>query len=459
MTKLSIIDAGFLLIESPSNPKHVACLQIFRLPKGKGPAWLRHLLSDLKQSSPGFPFNQRVVMKNPLKPKLVQDDDIDMDYHLRHTVLPRPGNDDQLWEMTARLHANVLDRDQPLWEFHLIEGLTDRRFAFYTKIHHALADGVTMNRWFAEAGSLSPDEPDSHPIWQTERTRQAVEKNEPSYLQLMLEGLKLLGGGVQTTMDLTILSAKLIQHRFFEGHKEVTLPLSAPHTPLNVSPGAARCLAATTFQLDLIKSIARSQKASVNDVLLTICDLSVSRYLTEHGNETKEPLVVYMPVNLRSDDEGDGGNMVSLLQVRMASNHEDSLVALQQIKTSSRTAREVFSGYGKPAIQVYSLAIALLAQAEESLKLDRLLPPTNNLIVSNVPGPKQKLYFRGAESLSAYPISTLAPLTSLNVTANSYGGTIHVCLVSGRSAIPDLSKLAQYMKQEIENLALATGVV
>ena len=316
-----------------------------------------------------------------------------------------------------------------------------------------------MNRWFAEAGSLSPDEPDSHPIWQTERTRQAVEKDEPSYARLMWEGLNLLGGSFKTTLDLTSLSAKLIQQRFFEGHKDVTLPLSAPHTALNVSPGAARCLAATTFPLDLIKSIARSQQASVNDVLLTICDLSVNQYLREHGNEAKEPLVVYMPVSLRSDDEGDSGNMVSLLQVRMASNHDDALTALQQIKTSSRTAREVFSGYGKPAIQVYSLVVALLAQAEESLKLDRLLPPTNNLIVSNVPGPKQKLYFRGAENLSAYPISTLAPLTSLNVTANSYGGTMHIVLVSGRSVIPDLSKLAQYMEREVENLASATGVV
>jgi len=458
MNRLSIIDTGFLLTESHHSPKHVAAVQVFELPKGKGSAWLRRMLDNLRQVPPGFPFDQRLHTINPLQHALVPDEHLEMDYHVRHSVLPSPGNDEQLWDLVARMHANLLDRERPLWEFHLIEGLSNRRFAFYTKLHHCLADGMTMNRWFTESGSVSNADMQSTPIWQRERTPTPRPDDEPGYLQLITEGIKTLGGGVRTAFDLTTLSAKLVQRRVWEGNRNVILPFGAPRTRLNVTPGAARNLAATSFPLSLFRDIAKSQEVSINDVLMTIVDMAIHRYFEEKDEALEEPLVVYMPVNIRSDKDPERGNMISALQVRLASDHYDPLTSLQQVKASSLTAREIFTGFGKPAIQIYALVVALLAQFEETLKLDKLLPPAMNLVISNVPGPKQQMYFRGARALSAFPISTLPPLTALNVTANSYAGMLHIGLVSGRTAIPDLKALSRHMEESVAALADAADV-
>jgi diacylglycerol O-acyltransferase len=458
MNKLSIIDTGFLLTESHHSPKHVAAVQIFELPKGKGAAWLRRMLDQLRQVPPGYPFDQRLHVINPLQHALVTDDKLEMDYHVRHSVLPSPGNDDQLWDLVARMHANLLDRERPLWEFHLIEGLSNRRFAFYTKLHHCLGDGMTMNRWFTESGSFSADDMESHPIWQRERPPEPAPADEPGYLQLIVEGIKTLGGGVKTAFDLTSLSAKLVQRRFWEGNRNVILPFAAPRTRLNVATGAARNLASASFPLALFRDIAKSQGVSINDVLMTVCDMAVNCYFQDKGEALEEPLVVYMPVNLRDAAEPGAGNMISLLQVRLASDHWDPLTALKQVQASSKIAREIFTGFGKPAIQIYALVVALLAQFEETLKLDKLLPPAMNLVISNVPGPKQQMYFRGARAISAFPISTLPPLTALNVTANSYAGNLHIGLVSGRTALPDLKALSRHMEESVAILADAAEV-
>jgi diacylglycerol O-acyltransferase len=456
MAKLSLIDYGFLLTESHHSPKHVGCMQTFKLPPRKGSAWLRQMLAGLKEEKPGFPFNQRVSFKNPFQPEWVRERNVDMDYHVRHTVLPHPGDDEQLWKMASRLHSNLLDRERPLWEFHLIEGLSDRRFAFYIKIHHAMADGVTISRWVSESGAENPKDINSPAIWHGEKRRQRAKSKEPTYADLVAEGIKVFGGGVRTAMDMATLTVRLLQRRFLEGNRDITFPLSAPKTRFNVVPGAARNLTATEFALDEVKAIAHDQEVTVNDVLLTICDLAVNRYFADKGEPLNEPLVVYMPVNLRTKQDDEGGNLVSLLQVRMSSSQEDPLLALHQVSQSSVTAREVFSGFGRPAIQLYALTVALLSLFEETLKLDKVLRPVTNLVISNVPGPPKTLYFRGAESLRAYPISTLPPMTALNVTANSYAGIMHVGLVAGRTAIPDLDLLTRHMDEvfaEMKELA------
>jgi diacylglycerol O-acyltransferase len=174
---------------------------------------------------------------------------------------------------------------------------------------------------------------------------------------------------------------------------------------------------------------------------MTICDLAVSRYFEQENGVPDEPLIAYMPVNLRVTDEVEDGNLISLIQVKLASDHRNPADSLRQVQKSIKSARELFAGSSRPAIQYYTLMVALLAQIEETLKLDRLLPPAINLVISNVPGPRERLYYKGAELESIYPITTLPPTTALNVTACSYSGTLYFGLIAGRTAIPDLQKL------------------
>jgi len=195
--------------------------------------------------------------------------------------------------------------------------------------------------------------------------------------------------------------------------------------------------------------MAKSQGASINDLVLTLCDLAVNRYLAARGDAPENPLVVYMPVALR-EGEDERGNLVSLLQVRLASDHENPLTTLEQIREASSSTREIYGSVSRPAIQLYSLAVALLPLGEEILRLDQLLPPAINLVISNIPGARNIMYFRGAEVVGAYPVNTLPPAVALSITVCSYAGTLYFGLVSGRTAIPDLRSLTGLLDDAYE---------
>jgi diacylglycerol O-acyltransferase len=445
MHKLSPIDLGFLITESHHSPKHVASLQILQLPKGQGPAWLRKMLDELKQVPPGFPFSHRLKDASLLQTTLVPDDRFDIDYHVRHSVLPHPGSERQLLEMVARLHANLLDRERPLWEFHLIEGLSGRRFAFYTKVHHAIADGITFTRWFVESGSTSPTGRKTHPVWRRDE-RPPSRADRASLVSRFLDGFVLLRDGVRTAIDLSALGGRLLQQNVIERNRNAVLPLAAKKTRLNVATGAARSLSICRFPFDEFAAIARAHGATVNDLVMTLCDLAVNRYLAERGDPPAEPLIAYMPVNLRAED-ADEGNVISLLQVRLASEHDDPLTALAQIRKASKATREIYGGVSRSAVQLYSLAVALLPLGMELAGLDRLLPPAINLVISNVPGPRRQMYFRSAAVLEAYPVTTLPPGVALNMTVGSYAGKLFFGLVGGRSALPDLHRLTEHLEE------------
>jgi diacylglycerol O-acyltransferase len=458
MTRLSTIDSGFLLTESQHSPKHIGGLLVFELPKGKGRAWLRGLLDEMRQWKPGFPFNQRLKSRVGLQFDLELDDHFELDYHVRHTVLPKPGSDRQLNDVLGRMHANLLDRERPLWEFHLIEGLSGRRFALYTKIHHALCDGITFGRWIAESSSGSSRKRNMPPIWARDHAPGDREPHDISYADLIANGVKTLGGGVRTALGVTAITAKMIQRRFFDRNSQVALPLSAPRTSINVQTGSARSVAFTHYPLETLRAIGRAEGSTINDVVMTMCDMAVSRYFDEHGNAPDGPLVAYMPMNIRTDGDDGDGNVVTLLQVKLASRHRSPVESLEEVRQSIVTAREVFSGASRAAVQYYSLMVALMSQFEEILKLDQYLPPVNNLVISNVPGPPKKLYLNGALAVGMYPVSTLPPITALNVTAVSYAGVLYFGLIAGRSAIPDLDLLTVYLDDAFAQLADATGV-
>jgi diacylglycerol O-acyltransferase len=459
MTWLSTIDGGFLLTESHHSPKHIGILIEFELPKGKGKAWLRKMLDEMRQIPPGFPFNQRVKSLAGLRYELELDEQLEIDYHVRHTVLPSPGNNKQLLDVLGRMHANLLDRDRPLWEFHLIEGLSGRRFGFYVKIHHALCDGITFGHWLEDCTSKNSGDESSPPIWKRNQNQDEADGRDLDYLQLIIDGVKNLGGGINAAIGISKLTAKMIQRRFFEKDTHIALPLSAPKTSINVPTGAARSLSFTSYSLEELRAIGKSQGGSINDVIMTMCDLAMNRYFEQHGDCPEGPLVAYMPVNIRTDDDEGDGNLVTLLQVKLASSHQEPLAAFEEVRESIVSARQVFSGIPRTAVQYYSLMVALMSLFEEVLKLDKILPPVNNLVISNVPGPQETMYFRGAEIVGMYPISTLPPITALNVTAASYAGRLYFGLIAGRSVVPDLAVLTSCLDAVFLDLAEATGVV
>ena len=238
-------------------------------------------------------------------------------------------------------------------------------------------------------------------------------------------------GGIKTAFDFSALTAKIIQRRLFDRDSSVALPLSAPRTSLNVPTGAARSITITSYPLEEMRAIGKAQGATINDVVMTLCDLALRRYFDDKGETQETPLVAYMPVNIRTEGDDSDGNLISLLQVKLASSHEDPLTALQEVRESVVSAREIYSGTSRSAVQYYGLTVALMAHFQEALKLGEVLDQVTNLVISNVPGPRKRLYFRGAELLATYPVSTLPASDGPECNGSQLCGTIGFWLDCG----------------------------
>lgn len=438
MSRLSFIDSIFLWVESPQTPAHVAGLQIFQLPKGKGSAWLHKLITSMREYPPGTPFNQRLKPGSGARPELVTDENFDIDYHVRHTVLPKPGSEEQLRSLVARLHTHLIDRDRPLWEFHLIEGLEGRRFAFYTKIHHAICDGATFSMWMSQSTGRSATAK-TPPIWARARRQSGV--TQRPWLESLQAPVGLARKGSEVGLGLGQIVGRIVRRRFRDNDRDVALPLSGPDTAINASLTGSRNLAFCAFPVDELKAMGRPMGASLNDVLLAICDAALHRYLAEQGQVPDSPLVAAVPVNLRPPGDESEGNFVTSLQVKLGRDLRDPAEHVAAVSRSVHTARDIYSGVPHAATQAYSFGAAGLAALGQSLHLEGIMPPPMNLIISNVPGPREPRYFQGALLVATYPVSGIAPMTALNVTVYSYNGTLYVGLIADRRNLPHLEDL------------------
>jgi len=453
MNRLTPLDALFLGVETGELPAHVAGLQIFELPRGKGSAWLHALMDELRQRPPGSPFNEKLRSRLAGLPDLVVDDEYDPEYHLRHTVLPGPGSDEQLRSLLARLHANLLDRDRPLWEFYLIEGLENRRFAFYIKIHHAICDGATFSKWMSQSTSTTDSVEALRPIWQRPRVRSS--RTQRDGLEALQAPVNLLAAARDMGLGLGQLTGKLLRRRLLEGDRRVALPLSSPNTALSAPPTASRNLAFTGFPLEVLKAMGRSVGATLNDVVLAICDAALLRYLSEQGQVPSRPLVAAVPVDLRAAGSEEEGNLVTSIQVKLGERNQNPRERLAAIAESMGTAKDMYAGIPAVATQAYSLGAAALGALGMGLHLEGIMPPPFNLIISNVPGPRETRYFGGARMLATYPISGIAPMNALNVTVYSYAGTLYFGLVAGRRALPYLHDLKLCIDEVFEEYRAA----
>lgn len=458
MHKLSPLDSAFLLAESQELPAHVAMVQIFRLPTGKGSAWLAEMMASLRRHAPGAPFNLKPRMHATRLPEMSEDEHFDIDYHLRHTVLPKPGTDEQLLNVVARLHGHLLDRDRPLWEFHLIEGLAGRRFAFYTKIHHAICDGATFSKWVSESTSLKPGPGKLRPVW--ERMSGPPEPTERPWLHALQAPAGLVRQSMDLGRGLTRIGTKLVKERFIKGNTDIALPLSGPHTAVNAHLTAAKNLAFTSFPLAELKAIGRPFGATVNDVVLALCDAGLHQYLAAQGEPTDKRLVAMVPINLRPPGSTAEGNFVTTVQVKLGHAGEDPASRLQTVRDSMHTARALYADVPAIASQAYVLVAASLGALGMAFRLEGIMPPPLNLIISNVPGPQETRYFNGARLLAMYPVSGIAPMTALNVTVYSYAGELYFGLISARRTIPHLEQLRLAVEEafaELKSAAAALG--
>ncbi|MDP2370369.1 WS/DGAT/MGAT family O-acyltransferase [Rhodoferax sp.] len=452
MQALSPTDSAFLWLETRSQPMHVAGLNIYTPPKGEDQHVHRFLTAWRKHVSAHPPFNLRPVLKLGLW-YWEEDQEFELDYHLRHVALPQPGRIRELLAMVSNLHGNLLDRNRPLWEAHVIEGLPGGRFATYIKMHHALIDGISGARLMARSMSTDPCE-SMPPVWaQPAARRRKVEQNAAGSTTEKLLGALSAATRVGSQVLPGIGAGLWDMLQGLQADTTMARAFQAPPTPFNVEISGSRRFAAQSYSLTRLKTLGAAAGATINDVTLAICAGALRQYLITHDKLPKAPLVAMVPVSLH-DETTDGGNQVSLLLASLCTHIADPAKRLQGIVESTKAAKERLASM--PRLQKLAHGMTTIAPLGPSMLTGSARKyPVFNVVISNVPGPKETLYLNGARLDEVYPVSIPTHYLALNITISGYGDHLGFGFIACRRSVPSLQRLLDYTDASIQELEAA----
>jgi diacylglycerol O-acyltransferase / wax synthase len=476
MQQLSALDTQFLNVESSTTTGHVgSVLLLDPSTSPHGELTLDHLCELYEQRLHLAPVLRRRLVDVPLalgRPYWADDPDFDLEFHLREIALPGEGTSRQLGEQVARIHARPLDRARPLWEAYLIHNVEGGRLAFYSKIHHAAIDGVSGAEILATILDFSPEprevEPPPEPWDPAEpsladvavRTVAGVVRHPVTLLRTLPRSLPhvldLPGAtnfpGVRTVNDLAGLAGRLVGLTDGAPARD----LRTPRTPLNRTITAHRRFSFGSLPLDEIKAVKNAFGLTLNDVVMTLTTTALRRWMLDHDGLPNVPIVVAVPVSIRTDDGGAEGNQVSVMLAEMPTHLADPRARLDFVRESMNAAKRQFEAVPATILQDLSAVLPTALSGLSSRALFRLLTAPGlpfNLFVSNVPGPQMPLYVSGARVLGIYPVSAVTDLTgALNITLFSYDGALDFGLIAAREVVPDVWNLIDYLREALDEL-------
>jgi len=458
MTRISPMDLSFLLLERANRPFHMAALTIFQKPNGQQSSFGPRLFDAYRHSQAVKPFNYKLkwLGKDVAAWETVEPD---MGYHVRHIALPAPGSMQQFDETVSFLNAGLLDRGHPLWECYIIDGIENGRIALLLKVHHSLIDGEGGLRVMRNFLSDSPRNKTLAAPWMAFDSADKPRRSRPSVSQIerlqgMLRGLtKLPGDVIGVGNDVVDLGAQLLNLK----PRRASLPFTARRTLFNnTAKSAARAYANIELPLADVKAVAKATDTSVNDVVMTIIDDALHHYLGEHQVPTDKPLVAFMPMSLRDESGGGGGNQVSAELIPMGAPNASLSARLRQINTATKNAKDKARGMQTASRQAYALLLA------SSLTMSDTLPwfgkvPSANLVISNMKGPPGQLYLAGAPMVAVHALPILPPGAGLNVTFASVNTDICLAIGAAPEAVHEPFRLAQLIEQALHKLQADAG--
>lgn len=450
MKPLSPQDQMFLLLERRNQPMHVGGLQLARPPQDAGPDYTQRMAEFMRSHTVAHaPFNLRLERKLGA-PFWVEDTEFDIESHFRHLSLPRPGRIRELLALVSQLHSAHLDRAKPLWEFYLIDGLEDGRIAIYSKIHHALVDGIAAMRMMMRATSETP-EGQNIPLWAMPlRKREIIpgEDKPRSFLSVIGEAAGMLG---QQAKTLPVVTRELYRSiRAARNNPDYVSVFQAPKSILNQRVTGSRRFAAQSWSLERIRAAGKRHDATLNDVVLAMCGSALRAYLKELNALPDKPLTTMVPMSLRRDDS-DAGNQVAMILANLYTTIDDPRERLQAIQRSVQISKARFQKMSQPEIVNYMAA----TMAPFSLNYATGAAPrwqAFNVTISNVPGPKKTLYWNGAEIEGMYPVSIVIDGQALNITLNSYADKLEFGLIACRRTLPHMQRLLDHLEHGLAEL-------
>ena len=458
---------GFMLAESRNTPMHVGGLQLFAPPEGAGPEWAREQFEASLKATDIAPL----YLKRPKRSLTTagawfwtEDDEFDLEYHVRHSALPAPGRVRELLDLCGRLHGTRLALERPLWELHYIEGLQDGRLAIYSKLHHALVDGVAAMRLLQATMDTDPSVRNTPPAWAARNAAATVERDQEESSQRLLD---LPLGAFRSALAVSSEAAGLpfaLLKTLNRGMRNETAPISlhAPRTILNRNITGARRFAAQHWSLDRIKHVGKASGTTINDVVLAMCSGALRHYLLEMDALPSHSLVAMVPVSLKLDSaqsaDASGGNAVGTIMVTLATDEHDSGVRLEAIHRSVNAGKEAMASMTPTQILAMSALGVSPIVLQPMLRMQGITRPPFNLVISNVPGPRETLYMSGAELQGMYPMSIPVHGQAMNITCTYYNGMMNFGLTGCRRTAPKLQRLLTHLDDELVALEEACGI-
>jgi diacylglycerol O-acyltransferase len=497
--KLSAMDASFLYLETPEMPMHVGSMAIFRLPEDYKGDFFEDFKAMIASRLHVAPILKARLEKAPLDidhPSWVEDDQFDIDRHIFRGSLPAPHDRATLERIVGWMHAKLLNRARPLWEFYVFEGMKDNEIGLYSKMHHACIDGgagaALTNMIYDVTPTPRVIEPPAARAKVGQEPRDIAADLLDSYQQLWRQpfgassskGIELPRSG-KSDLGSILFDNAMFQIESavkFAGNVPTLLKsvsevvgkiadpksrdsiagMISPSTILNKQISSERSFAGVSIPLSRAKAVAKAANGKLNDVVLAISSGVVRRYLLERGALPAKSMTAGVPISLREEGNTDANNQVFGMICSIATNVEDPKTRLETIIAQSTKSKEMSHPLRALMPQMSNVSmlgapilVQILALLYSRSSLSDVLPPAANITVSNVPGPRQTLYAAGAELLHIFPVSISSHGLALNITVQSYRDQLDFGFIAGANIIPHVQLLCDLLPEEFAALEAA----
>jgi diacylglycerol O-acyltransferase / wax synthase len=497
--KLSSLDASFLYLETPEMPMHVGSMAILRLPEDYKGDFFEDFKAMIASRLHVAPILKARLETAPLDidhPSWVEDDQFDIDRHIFRGSLPAPHDRATLERIVGWMHAKLLNRARPLWEFYVFEGMKDNEIGLYSKMHHACIDGGAGAALTSMIYDISPiprkvEPPTARKVAQEPRdiaanlidsyqqlwTQPFDPAAAPKSLELPRSGKSDLGSILFDNAMFQIESAvkfassvpamlksvsEVVSRISDPQSRDSIASMVSPPTILNKAISSERSFAGTSISLSRAKAVAKQSGGKLNDVVLALASGVARRYLLQQGALPDKSLTAAVPISLREEGNTDSNNQVFGMICSIATNVEDPKARLEAIIAQSTKSKEMSHPLRAFMPQVSNISmlgtpilVQILALLYGRSNLSDVLPPAANITVSNVPGPRQTLYAAGAELLHIFPVSISTHGLALNITVQSYRDQLDFGFIAGANIIPHVQVLCDMLPVEFDALEAA----
>jgi diacylglycerol O-acyltransferase / wax synthase len=467
MEQLSALDASFAYMDKSSTPMHIGGFGIYDPSTAPGGAvGFKDILKYMEGRLDGARTFRQKLVRVPLDldhPYWVEDENFDLEYHVRHVALPQPGDWRQLCILASRIYARPLDMNKPLWEYTVIEGLDNVEgvpkgsFAMLQKTHHAAIDGksgmeISMALHDLDA-KMKPRKFDRS--WKPEKTPNPLNLLTKAQINNVVNPVR----GLQNLRNLLPVPKRLFDMRKQYVQRDDAKG-SAPKTRFNTKVGPHRVFDGREFALTDIKKIrTKFPGATVNDVILAVVGGSLHKYLKAKKDLPEKTLKIGAPISVRDEkDKDNAGNQVTMMIVGGGTHLDSAAERLEFVMAETQRSKAMNEAIGAKTLMEISGAMpaGLTAAGTKMLAglANRFNPPVNTML-TNVPGPNFKMYFSGAELVKSFGMGILAEGQGLFHVVTSYNGDVILTILADREILPDPEFYAECMQESFDDLMKA----